>query len=230
MTPLRSISSFTSRLAISLVILAAAPTLTAAQTASPPEEEKKEAWFQGLELSVDVVGPAMLALGDYGAVEAALRMNIKGKYFPIVEIGYADCEKTEETTSLTYTTSAPYYRIGCDFNILRDKHDIYRLYIGVRYAYTTYEYDLSHPGITDPVWGGTSEYSIIGESASYSWFEALAGVQAKICGPLHLGWSLRYKSRISSDEGSLGKSWYVPGYGTSDSSGFGATFNIIFVL
>lgn len=230
MTPLRSISLFTSRPVISLVVLLFAAAVVRAQTPEPSTEAKKEAWFQGLELSTDVVGPAMLALGDYGTTEVALRLNIRGKYFPIVEVGYADCEKTEETTSLTYTTSAPYFRVGCDFNLLRDKHDIYRLYIGVRYAYTSYEYDLSHPGITDPVWGGTSEYAILGESASYSWVEALAGVQAKICGPVHLGWSLRYKSRVSSNEGSLGKSWYVPGYGESGTSGFGATFNIIIVI
>lgn len=225
MTQPRSTSSYTSKTVISLLLLLALTTTAAAQT-----DGRGEKWLSGVELSVDVVGPAMLALGDYGSMEAALRVNLKGRYLPIVEVGYARCDKTEETTSLTYTTSAPYFRVGCDFNILRDKRDIYRLYIGARYAYTSYEYDLTHPGVTDPVWGGTSTYSAVDQSASYQWFEALAGVQAKICGPVHLGWSLRYKSRLSCDEGPLGQSWYVPGYGTSDTSSLGATFNIIIAL
>lgn len=184
--------------------------------------------FRGFAVSVDLVGPAMEAFGDYGQYEAALHLNLRDKWFPVVEVGYGHTDYTEETTSISYKTSAPYARVGIDFNVLKNKHDIYRLLVGARYGFTSYKYDLSHPGVSDPVWGGTSEWSAEGMKCSYQWLEVGVGVDVKIVGPLHLGWSLRYKQRVSANEGKLGKSWYVPGYGTSDTSGFGALFNVSF--
>ena len=114
------------------------------------------AFFRGLAVSVDAAGPIQLMVSDYGQYEAALRVNLKDRYFPIVELGVGKANGTDESTQLTYKTTAPYGRIGCDFNLLKNKHDIYRLYGGVRYALTYYKYDLSSPDIEDPVWGGNT--------------------------------------------------------------------------
>lgn len=224
MTRLRSISRYISALTISLAL-----TLNAmAQTQE--EASRKGKWLTGVEVSADVVGPAMLAFGSYGQYEAALRLNLRGKYFPVVEVGIGKSDHEDDGTQLHYTTSAPYFKAGCDFNILRNKNDIYRVYFGLRYAFTSFEYDLEHPGIEDPVWGGVSEYSVLGSECSYHWAEMLFGVQAKISGPVHLGWSLRYRSRLSADEGVIEKAWYVPGFGKSKRTNFGGTFNIIVVI
>lgn len=182
--------------------------------------------FRGFSVAVDLVGPVMMAVGDYGQYEASARLNLKDKYFPVVEIGYGKADHTEETTQLSYKTSAPFFRVGADFNVLKNKHDVYRLYVGARYAFTSFSYDLYSPGVTDPVWGGVSEYSAKDVKCSYHWIEAGVGVDVKLTGPLHLGWSVRYKQRISSNEGPLGKSWYVPGYGETGTSAFGALFNV----
>jgi hypothetical protein len=53
------------------------------------------------------------------------------------------------------------------------------------------------------------------------------GLDAKVFGPLHLGWSVRYRQRLSHDDGIIGRTWYVPGFGTSDNSNIGGTFNFI---
>ncbi|MGN1375101.1 MAG: DUF6048 family protein, partial [Prevotella sp.] len=97
---------------------------------------------------------------------------------------------------------------------------------GARYAFTSFEYDLYHPAITDPVWGSEAEYQANDVKCSYHWFEALVGVDAKIYGPIHMGWSLRYRGRLSYKDGEPGKSWYVPGFGKGGSSAIGGTFNI----
>lgn len=224
MTRRRSILRYISALTISLAL-----TLNA--TAQMPESgSQRGKWLTGVEVSADLVGPAMLAFGSYGQYEAALRLNLRGKYFPVVEVGIGKSDHEDDGTQLHYTTSAPYFKAGCDFNILRNKNDIYRVYFGCRYAFTSFEYDLEHPGIEDPVWGGVSEYSISGSECSYHWAEVLFGVQAKISGPVHLGWSLRYRSRLSADEGVIEKAWYVPGFGKSKRTNFSGTFNIIVVI
>lgn len=64
--------------------------------------------------------------------------------------------------------------------MMKNKHDIYRLYGGLRYAFTSYKYDLTGPEITDPIWGTTSPYEAKDISCNYHWMEILFGVDAKI--------------------------------------------------
>ena len=168
-------------------------------------------FFNGFAVSVDLVGPVQMLISDYGQYEAALRINLKDRYFPVVEMGIGKADHTNDATDISYKTSAPYFKVGVDFNLLKNKHDIYRLFAGIRYAFTSFQYDLSHPGTTDPVWGDTAPYEANGVKCSYQWVEAVIGVDAKMWVPVHLGWSLKYRSRVSHNDGRLGNSWYVPG-------------------
>ena len=147
-------------------------------------------------------------------------------YFGTRDLGKADAK--DEGTNLHYKTSAPYGRIGLDWNLMKNKHDIYRLYGGLRYAFTSYKYDLTGPEITDPIWGTTSPYEAKDISCNYHWMEILFGVDAKIWGPIRMGWSVRYKRRIAHNDGELGNAWYVPGFGKQGNSRFGGTFNIAY--
>ena len=47
-------------------------------------------------------------------------------------------------------------------------------------------------------------------------------------GPIHLGWSVRYKRRMSHKIDEMGNCWYVPGYGKTGSNLITGTFNIMF--
>ena len=197
--------------------------------AAPKVEADTLPTLRGMELSVDVVGPVQRAVGGYGQYEAALRANLKDKYFPIIELGYGSANHEDDVTEIRYKTSAPYGRIGVDFNILKNKHDLYRVYVGGRYAFTSFKYDVQvADGITDPVWNGQAAYNVSDVSCNYHWIEALGGIQAHIWGPLSLGWSVRYKKRIAQKHGQAGEPWYVPGYGKRGASRLGATFNIIY--
>lgn len=212
-------------IAISLGVLL--PISTSAQKKQAATEPKDTtALLKGFAVSVDLVGPIQMMTGDYGQYEAALHINLKDRYFPVAEVGIGKADHHNDVTQISYKTTAPYIKIGADFNILRNKHDIYRMFAGARYAFTSFKYDLSAPDVTDPVWQGSAVYSASGVSCSYHWIEALIGVDAKIWGPVHLGWSLRYRGRIAYNDGYLGNSWYVPGYGKTGSSNLGGTFNV----
>ena len=127
---------------------------------------------------------------------------------------------------MKYKTSAPYARVGMDFNIARNKHDDYRIYVGARYAMTYYKYDVEAEGLKDPVWGDDVEFNAKGVKANCHWMEAVFGVDAKIWGPLRLGWSARWRRRLAHDNGALGNAWYVPGFGKQGSSKLAGTFNV----
>lgn len=180
--------------------------------------------FGGVQVSVDLVGPAMRIMGDYGEYEAAARVNIHNRWFPVVEIGYGSAERTDIATENYYKTSAPYFRLGIDYNLLKNKGSSNHIYGGIRYAYTSYKVDIARTGLADPVWGMPTSCSVSGDGCNQSWLEAVLGIDAKVFGPLHLGWVFRYKRRLSHKDSSIGNTWYVPGYGIYGDTRLGASF------
>lgn len=214
------------RLTISLLLVVMA-TSTQAQMKFFTLQKDSVALFRGFAVSFDLAGAGMLMLSDYGQYEAALRVNLHDEWFPIVEAGLGKATHDDDVTRLYYSTSAPYFKIGIDKNMLRDKHGPNRLYLGVRYGFTSYKIDIARPIFVDPVWQWDTGFGLHDVACKYHWAEILIGIDAKIFGPLHLGWSVRYKQRLAhSEDGDWGKPWYVPGFGTYDSK-LGATFNVI---
>ena len=213
------------RLAISLLLLVSLSA--SAQQKFFSIQKDSIPFFRGFAVSFDLVGAGMVALSDYGQYEAALRLNLHDEWFPIVEAGVGKASHFDEVTQLDYSTSAPYFKIGIDKNMLRDKHGPNRLYVGLRYGFTSYKVDITRLVSYDPVWQWETSYSIKDAACKYHWAELVVGVDAKIFGPLHLGWSVRYKQRLAhSEEANLEKTWYVPGFGGYDDK-LGGTFNVI---
>lgn len=212
-------------LAISLLLLGA--SVMQAQMKFFTMEKDSIPMFRGLSVSFDLAGAAMLAFSDYGQYEGALRINLYDEWFPIVELGLGKAEHDDEVTHLYYNTSAPYFRVGVDRNLLKEKHGSNRLFAGLRYAYTSYKVDISRPDFPDPVWQWDTGYGVKDASCYYHWLEAVIGIDAKLFGPLHLGWSVRYKRRIAHSKADFGDTWYVPGFGTSSDTKIGGTFNVI---
>ena len=163
--------------------------------------------FRGVAVSFDLVGVIQSGLGDYGQYEAAARLNLRDRYFPVVELGVGHADADDVDSGLRYKTSAPYGRVGVDFNVLRNKHDVNRVYVGGRYGYTSFKYDVDGTAVKDPVWGDDVEYSYKDNSANCHWLELVAGVDARIWGPLRLGWSLRYKRKLTAKDPAIGKAW-----------------------
>ena len=218
------IFTFISSLAISL----SSPISSQAQEVIPIQEETSDsvAFFNGFSVSIDLAGIIQRAVSDYGQYEASVRLNLFDHYFPIFEVGVGSAKHDDVVTKISYKSTAPYFRIGLDYNFMKDKHDVYRIYGGARYAFSYFTYDMSHPGLDDPYWGGHVDYGAEGVKCNCHWAELSAGVDAKIWGPLHMGWSVRYRKRLFHNDGSLGNVWYVPGYGQSGSTRLGGTFNI----
>lgn len=227
MTRRPSISVLFRRIAISLLLLMSA-TGASAQWKFFTLQKDSVPLFRGFAVSFDLVGFASMQLSDHGEYEGAFRVNIHDEWFPIVEIGYGKADhETDEVTHISYKTQAPYFRIGIDKNLLKDKHGPYRLYGGLRYAFTSYKVDLDCQDLVDPVWNRRADFGVKDEQCNYHWLEAVLGVDAKIFGPLHLGWSFRYKRRIAHKDGVMGRTWYVPGYGLEEDTRLGGTFNVI---
>ena len=95
---------------------------------------------------------------------------------------------------------------------------------------TAFKFDVSSSTVKDPIWGNYIKYESLGNKCVYHWIEACIGIDAKIAGPLRLGWIARYRGRIHQSLPDVGEPWYVPGFGKKGSSRLGITFNVIFEL
>lgn len=191
--------------------------------------DQKPPVFGGVSVSADLVGVLMNVLNsDYSQAEVAAKLNFKEKFFPTFELGYGLSDYEGAETGNTYKTQAPYFRIGMDYNFTKKWYTGNRLYVGLRYAFTSFKYDISSPGFADPVWGNEVPFAFNGLSANAHWGEVVFGLETRIWKIFHLGWNVRYKVRINHSEAAQGTPWYVPGFGKYGNTCLGGTFNIIF--
>ena len=122
------------------------------------EEVAAQPFYQGIMVGIDVAGLASKVLGsDLMSAEASLQANLKNRYFPVVELGYGSIDTTDDETDIHYKASAPYLRLGADYNVFYRKPYLPGyLTVGLRYGFTSFEYDVQAPPLADPNWGGTS--------------------------------------------------------------------------
>lgn len=99
------------RICLSISILAVsllAPCQAGAQQARETASADSIRLFEGVSVGVDLLGAGQRVLSDYGQYEASLRLNLRGRYFPVVELGIGEADADDVTTSVRYKTRAPY--------------------------------------------------------------------------------------------------------------------------
>ena len=190
--------------------------------------QKRLPFLAGVSVSADVCGMVMAACTPYGQYEAAARLNLRGRYFPIVELGIGTSNHTNETSNLHYKVHSPYYRVGMDYNVAKNARSMGRIFVGVRYGFSSYKYDVDGPNMIDPVYGTITPFCYTGVRGINHWGEFVAGLETRVWGMLHWGWSIRYKMRIYNKRTLVDNAWYVPGFGKNDTHALGGTFNVIF--
>lgn len=188
-------------------------------------------FLQGMSLSVEVGTPiAKLIGGDTYGSEAALRFNIRNKYFPVAELGYARYNSTHPETDIQYKAGAPYMRIGADVNMLKDKTQNNRLFVGGRIGFTTYNFDVNGPDIKDPIWGSSHPLDYQGLSSNRLWFEFVVGLEAEVIKNYHMGFNVRYKSKLKEKTPLEATPYFVPGFGCGGDSGICLAYYLTFDL
>lgn len=233
-----------------LALFAIMPQSTWAQKNEDAEVDTvKVNFFNGIAIHIDAIGAIQMATSDHGQWEVGLRINLKDKYFPAFEIGYGKADESDDyVTDSWCKAKAPYFRIGCDYNILRNKHDAYKAFVGLRYGFSKFDYDMTVKTVTETETeqttenedGTTTTEAVTTSTTTYPeydglhatchWLEAVFGVDAKIWGPLHLGWDVRYRRMLSNKHSDADEPWYIPGFGNKKTAGFTAMFNITLAI
>ncbi len=200
-------------------------------SAAKTEEEviPKAPFFCGVAVSVDLAGPVMKLVGTrFDQLECAARLNFRDHYFPIFELGLGESDRDGQKNNNYFHARAPYFRIGIDYNLNR-KHNGNRTFVGLRYAFTSFNYDFRDPDFHDPIW----ENSDMGMDLSHmdakkQWIELCVGFETKLWSFIRLGWAVRYKMPIYKNYSEYGSPYYTPGFGKNGGSTWGGTCNLIF--
>lgn len=207
------------------------------------EEEVEHPLYNGMTVGVDLWGIGNNALGsDFISSEVAIDVNLKNRFFPTVELGYGGTD-TWNDNGTHYKSSAPYFRIGMNYNAFyKKKHGNYLL-VGLLYGASSFDYDVNALPISDPthggmignpnqiddIWGGSVPFNHK-MKGSMKWLEFCVGIRAHIWKQFYMGWALRFKFKASASTGENGDPWYVPGYGKYASSAMGVSYAITYKL
>ena len=192
---------------------------------APPKKEKKDAkeevhypLYNGMSVGLDLWGIGSSVFGgDFLSSEVAVDVNLKNRFFPIAELGYGSTD-TWSDKGIHYKSNAPYFRIGMDYNTLYKKQHGHMLLVGLRYGVSSFKYDVDALGLDDPIYG------------SMQWAEFCVGIRAHVWKALYMGWSLRFKFKLSASADEYGDPWYVPGFGKYGSNTMGVTYTITYKL
>ena len=211
------------------------PTSAHAQEIKILSEDKEEElpFYQGLMVSVDVSGLASKAFGsDAFSSEISIHANLKNRFFPVVEIGYGKTDTTGEETNIHYQTSAPFFRMGMDYNVFYKKPHLPGYFtVGLRYGFSSFTYDMQSPDLVDPNWGHTSipvTYNDVKSNAG--WLELVLGMKTQVYKDFYMGFTVRYRARQSMKKHENTEPYYIPGYGRGKTSNFGITYSLSYRL
>lgn len=146
------------------------------------DQKKKEVvvdtipFYNGTYVGVDIygIGSKMLG-GDFMSSEVSIGVNLKNKFIPTIEFGMGGTDTWNETGIHYKSKTAPFFRIGVDYNTMAKKKEKNSyLYVGLRYAFSSFKYDVSTLPVDDPIWEEASEIRVwkttIGRKRSFQSF------------------------------------------------------------
>ncbi|MDR1591668.1 MAG: DUF6048 family protein [Prevotellaceae bacterium] len=210
-----------------LVMLLAVTLPVQAQKTAEKNTPKKEI-FRGGSVHIDVISPLMGRIGTKHAIlgEMQADINLLSKYFPIIEGGYGSMS-VEEGDSVHFSVSAPFFRIGLNYNLMKrftrdGKERVISNYpfFGVRYGIgnVNYKFTKMPPDDSDE-----TDY-LLKRNVFTGWLELVGGVRIDLRQGLTMGWSVRLKTAFHSTSPTQTQEIkYVPGFGRVSGSNF--TFN-----
>ena len=199
-------------------------TLYGQQVKTEKNDTSKHFSINGLRLDVDVspVVTTFLNGGDMFSYEAGIQMDINNKYYPVFELGYAGANK-RTASEINYQGDALFYRVGLDFNLMKQKETKKKLnnvfLFGGRLGFSRFNYDLTGIELTNDYWGTPEVKQMTDLDASRLWYEIVAGIRVEIAKNIFIGWTVRSKNMLTTDQPGQYKPWYVPGFGINSDSG-----------
>lgn len=147
---------------------------------------------------------------------------------PLIEFGIGFADNKPQDKNFHYKTKPAFYgKIGANYNFMYKSNPDYQVYLGLRFGYSSYTYDITDVTINSDYWGQSNHFSLTNQHGSTFYGQVAAGLKVKIWKWFSLGWNLRYGFKMKQKNGANSNVWFIPGYGTGALS---AGFSLIYTL
>ena len=147
---------------------------------------------------------------------------------PMLEFGIGFADNHPEEKNFRYKSKPSFYgKVGFNYNFMYKINPDYKVYLGLRFGYISFNYEITDVTINSDYWGQSNHFSILDQHASAFYGQALAGLKVKIWKWFSLGWNIRYGFKMKQNKPTNSNPWFIPGYGTGALS---ASFSLIYTI
>ena len=193
-------------------------------------QEERIPLLQGVMIEVDAFSAVMSAVNrETYSFEAAMRINLRERFFPVVEVGFAGANKIS-IHDYGFRTDGFFARIGLDYNMLQPNTPTTNIrryfFIGGRYGISPFSYDITNVVINNDFWGNSDVRNFHGETTTKHWFEAVAGLRVEVLNNIYMGWSVRLRMQLNRNRIGEISPWFIPGIGIQNAGNWGFQYTI----
>lgn len=186
--------------------------------------------LHAVTVGVDIWDPVMKLLGtEYGGIGFWGEVSFHNRFKPVFEFGLSSADINPDGLNYTFKSPmAPYFKIGCNYNIFYNSNPDYQLLFGVRYAFTPFRYSIENIKPNDDYWDNPP-FDIPSQSCTAGYFEIVASIKVKIYRNISAGWAVKYHSLIHESRSDYGEPMYIPGYGKR-ANRIGGAFSVMYTI
>lgn len=180
--------------------------------------------FAAVSVGVNMFdGMARLVGQQYGIGGVWAELSIHNWFKPMVEFGLGSADYTPKNESYRYVSpTAPYFKLGLNYNFLYNSTPDYSVYVGLRYGLSSFSYRVDDVTNREGYWNESVSLTVPSQKALAGYFEFLFGLRVQMWRNFSLGWEVKGHSVLHQGKHSMGDPWYIPGYGTKSSIFSGA--------
>ncbi len=114
-----------------------------------------------------------------------------------------------------YSSDGGYTRLGVDYNFMKhvDSESKDKMFVGLRYGFTTFTHNASDIIITDTWWGDYKGGEVEPTWLAANWLEVGVGIRSRLFNNFYLGWSARMRIKLGVSDDKIMQAYFIPGYG-----------------
>ena len=173
-------------------------------------------------------GVMMLFGQKYASFDLQASLSLHNWIEPTIELGVGFADNQPELSNFRYKNKPSLYgKVGFNYNFLYKSNPDYQIFLGLRFGYTSFRYEITDITINSDYWGQSNHFSITDQHAHAFYGQAVMGIKVKLWKNFAMGWNFRYGFKMKATNGSNSNAWFIPGYGTGS---LGATFSLIYSI
>lgn len=186
--------------------------------------------FHAVTIGVDIWDPVMRLIGtEYGGIGFWGELSLHNRFKPIFELGVSTADISPDNLNYTFKSPmAPYFKIGCNYNILYNSNPDYQLLFGLRYGFTPFNFTVENISSNNDYWDNPL-FDIPKQSATVGYYEIVASIKVRLFKNVSAGWAIKYHTVLHESKCTYGEPMYIPGYGKRNNRITGS-FSIMYTL